>query len=392
MTHTRSPAPPPRPTIPVLSASKADANLTPTTVMIAPPSFPVVTFAILAALVAAFAMEIVCDAGLSTNLMQPSLPTLVALGGLTHTLVVQSGEWYRLLSAPFLHVDAGHLALNAVALFVAGRTLEGLLGRAWFGAVYVIGALTGSLLSLAINPTSIVSVGASGAIMALFATMLVVSLHFPAGAIRTSLLMRALYVLVPSLLPLTSAFKGAKIDYAGHFGGAIAGGLIGFFLLEAWLQDEAWPRGRKFAAAIAIAGMVALSYPAISVLRGYQAMASLIPTAKLPQTSADMLTHAAELIAQYPQDPRPHYWRAIGLLNTNDLAGAEREARAGLANESSWHAMLSPQVGDFLRVVLAVAINKDRPDEARLIARPECANVRFGPMRKLLDGNDLCKM
>jgi rhomboid protease GluP len=121
-------------------------------------------------------------------------------------------------------------------------------------------------------------------------------------------------------------------------------------------------------------------------------MASLIPIAKLPQTSADMLTHAVELIAQYPQDPRPHYWRAIGLLNTNDLAGAEREARAGLTNESSWHAMLSPQVGDFLRVVLAVAINKDRPDEARLIARPECANVRFGPMRKLLDGNDLCKM
>jgi rhomboid protease GluP len=343
-------------------------------------------------LLAAFAIEIACDVGPTRNLLRPSLPTLVALGGLTRALVIESGEWYRLLSAPFLHLDAAHLAMNGVALFFAGRTLERFLGRAWFAAIYVVGALAGSLLSLAINPASIVSVGASGAIMALFTAMLVISLHFPTGAVRTSLLTRALYVLVPSLLPLASISKGVKIDYAAHFGGAIAGGLIGFFLLEAWLDDEVWPRGRRFAAAIAIAGVVALSYPAIPVLHGYQAMASLIPADKVPKTNADMLTHAEELIAQYPDDPRPHYWRAVRLLSKNDLAGAEQEARAGLANEGFWHAMLSPQVGDFLRVVLAIAVNKDRPEEARQIAHPACAEVRFGPMRKLLDGNGLCKM
>ena len=48
--------------------------------------------------------------------------------------------------------------------------------------------------------------------MGLFAAMLVVSLHFPAGAVRTVLQMRAIYVLIPSLLPLAGALNGEKVD------------------------------------------------------------------------------------------------------------------------------------------------------------------------------------
>src|SRR5262249_45104168 len=150
-------------------------------VAMAPPAFPVVTSALLLALLAMFAAEISFGIGPWTKLLQPSIATLIALGGLTHNLVLASGEWYRLLSAPFLHGDAGHLAANAVALALAGRALERLIGPAWFGVIYVTGAITGSLVSLAFNPPAIVSVGASGAIMGLFAAMLVLSAHFPSG-------------------------------------------------------------------------------------------------------------------------------------------------------------------------------------------------------------------
>ena len=128
---------------------EADADLMPPTVTVAPSSFPVLTTAILAVLFAVFAAEILYGIGPWTKALEPTIATLVAFGGLSHDLVLQSGQWYRLFSAPFLHVDAGHLAMNAIALFIAGRSLESLVGRAWFGAAYVIGALGGSLLSLA---------------------------------------------------------------------------------------------------------------------------------------------------------------------------------------------------------------------------------------------------
>ncbi len=375
------------------SPREADADLAPPEVVTAAPSFPLLTATILAALVAVFAAEIIFGIGPWTQLLQPTMATLVAFGALARDLVLQSGEWYRLLSAPFLHVDAGHLAMNAVALFLAGRALESLIGRAWFGAVYVVGALAGSLLSLALNPASIVSVGASGAIMGLFAAMLVISMHFPSGAVRTGLQMNALYVLIPSLLPLASVLKGAKVDYAAHFGGAIGGTIIGLVLLRIWSSSDALPRFRHVAAAIAMAGLVTLTYPVLSVLQGYQAVAfttELIPPDKLPRSSAEMKTLTAELIAQYPRDPRPRFVRAANLLDARDLAGAEREARAGLAEEKLWHAILPPQLGSGLRVMLAIALNEDRRDEAISTARPACATLTDGPMRKMLDDRNLC--
>src|ERR1700739_286728 len=113
------------------------------------------------------------------------------ISALVPALVLESGVWYRLRSAPFLHADAGHLVMNAIALYLAGRSLEWLVGRAWVGAAYVVGALTGSLLSLALTSNLIVSVGASGAIMGVFAVMLVVSVHFPTGPIRAGLQVNA---------------------------------------------------------------------------------------------------------------------------------------------------------------------------------------------------------
>jgi rhomboid protease GluP len=369
---------------------EADADLKRPVVVLARHSFPFLTAAILAVLFAVFAAEIVYGIGPWTKMLQPTIATLVAFGGLTQPLVLQSGEWYRLLSAPFLHVDAFHLAMNAFGLVLAGRAMESLIGRAWFGAVYVVGAITGSLLSLALNPASIVAVGASGAIMGLFAAMLVVSAHFPPGAIRAALLMNAIYVLIPSLLPLSAALQGQRVDYAAHFGGAIGGAATGLVMLGVWSRTEIWPGFRPAAAAIALAGVVALSYPVLSVSRAYRTVTQLIPADRLPKTNADMRAHATELIAEYPHDPRPRFIRAADLLDANDLSGAEREARAGLAEEELWRPMLSEQLANGLRVVLAIAINRDRPEEARSTARPACVALKDGPMRKLLDAQKLC--
>lgn len=364
-------------------------------VAIAPPVFPALTVLILLVLFAVFAAEISYGIGPATDFLQPTIATLVAFGGLSKAFVYDSGEWYRLLSAPFLHASATHLAMNSFALFIAGRTMERLIGRAWFGGLYTISALAGSLLSLDVNPPSLVGVGASGAIMGLFAAMLVISMHFPSGPVRSALRSNAFYVLVPSLLPLANALHGGQVDYAAHFGGAIGGVVTGLLMLAIWPRSEATPRLKPVAAVIALAGTVSLAYPVMSVLQGYEAVAftaQLIPIDKYPKNAAEMRARASQLIAQYPHDPRPRFTRAAELLDARDLAGAEREARVALADENLWRAILPPQVGNGLRTFLAVAISRDRPQEALATARPVCAEVKDGPMRKMLDDRYLCRM
>ncbi|WGS18349.1 MULTISPECIES: rhomboid family intramembrane serine protease [unclassified Bradyrhizobium] len=372
---------------------EANLDLTPPVVATSPSSFPFVTASILLVLAAVFAAEIIFGIGPWTKLLQPTNVTLVAFGAIMKSFVLQSGEWYRLLSAPFLHADIGHLIMNAIALWLAGRVLEPLVGRAWFGTIYAMAALYGSVLSVTLNSATTLVVGASGAIMGLFAAMLVISAHFPPGAIRTRLQMSAIYVLIPSLLPLAGALKGHKVDYASHFGGALGGVAIGLLILGIWSRSEALPRFRRAAAAIALASVAALIYPAMSVSHAYSGMSfasQLIPANELPKTSADMRTRATELIAKYPHDPRPRFIRAAELLDANDPIGAEREARAGLADEDSWRQLLVPQFGNNLRVVLALAINKDRHEEALQTARPACDAIKDGPMRRLLDDRKLC--
>jgi rhomboid protease GluP len=217
--------------------------------------------------------------------------------------------------------------------------------------------------------------------MGLFAAMLVLSLHFSAGAVRTALQMRASYVLIPSLLPLAGALNGEKVDYAAHFGGAIGGAAMGLILLAVWSGSVSLPSFRQVAAVVAIAGVLALAYPATAVVREYPAMAFMTQLIPSNKTGDEMRARAKELAEQYPRDPRPRYFRAADLLDANDLAGAEREARAGLADEDRWRTLLSPQFGNGLRVLLAIAIDKDRHQEALETARQPCAALKDGAMR-----------
>lgn len=225
-----------------------------------PQRFEWLTYAIIAALCGVFAAEVIYGIGSWTGPLQPTIATLTAFGGLARKLVMQSGEWHRLFSAPLLHADVFHLALNCIAIWLAGRGLENLVGRAWFGAMFVIGAIGGSLLSLALNADNILSVGASGAVTALFAALLILSHHFPRGPDRSGLIVVAAYMLVPSLLPLASIFKGQSVDYAAHFGGALAGAALGLLLLTIWPANRPHPNFRSVAALFALAGAALFAY------------------------------------------------------------------------------------------------------------------------------------
>ncbi len=354
------------------------------------PGFPYLTTAIIAVLCAIFAAEIVFGVGPWTGILQPSIATLLAFGGIYRPLVMQ-GEWFRLFSGPLLHADATHLALNCVALYISGRILEGLVGRAWLGALFVIGAISGALFSLAFNPENLVSVGASGAVMALFAALLVLAFHFPKGADRTVLFTNSIYVLVASVVPVTSS--GGKVDIAAHAGGALGGLVIGALLLAIWRRDDAHPRFARVAGAIGLAGLAAFIFAFTPLPQNYRAgvvSAAMIPAGETPKDTTEWRAQALDLMAKYPRDPRPRYFRAVDLIEAKDMAAAERELRTGLAEQDFWRQTINPEFVKYMQVALAITMAGDQLTEARAVAKPTC-DWATGSTRELLDENKLCE-
>jgi len=355
--------------------------------------FPLVTCALLALLAAVFAGELMYGIEPWTGLLKPGVRTLVALGGLYPNLVFQSGEWYRLLTAAFLHGDAIHLLLNGVALYLAGHVLETLVGRAWFLALFLIGAVGGSLLSLAINPATMVSVGASGAIMCLLAAAYVCSFRFQAGGERMQIQMGLLQVLIPSLIPIAVSRTGGHIDFAAHIGGAVTGVAIGLAMLKTWRDTSTSPGFAGLAAAVCVAGVAAIGLAVVPLREHYGSYVLetfLIPNDQLPKSGEDAKSRSADLVARYPRDPRARFLRASALLEESNPAAAEQELRMGLKEEQILRTKFSPDLESRMRTTLAlVLVGRGQTAEAKAIAQPVCGAA--GSVRGTLDRFRLCE-
>src|SRR4030095_10056575 len=78
---------------------------------------------------------------------------------------VVAGEYWRLLTAPWLHGSTEHLIGNGIALYILGMMCEAAFGPVQFIVLYVLSGLAGSLVSVLVSAGP--SVGASGAIFGL---------------------------------------------------------------------------------------------------------------------------------------------------------------------------------------------------------------------------------
>src|SRR5438552_5465580 len=83
--------------------------------------------------------------------------------------LVANGDWWRLITAAFLHYGPIHLGMNMLALWWLGAPVEMVLGRARFLALYLVSGLAGSAGALIASPHA-VTVGASGALFGLLAS------------------------------------------------------------------------------------------------------------------------------------------------------------------------------------------------------------------------------
>jgi len=130
---------------------------------------------------------------------------------------VKAGEVYRLITCAFLHAGILHLAFNMYSLFIIGNQVETYLGKFKFTLVYLISALSGSLMSCLF--TDGLSVGASGAIFGLLGSLLYFGYHY--RLYLGDVLRRQIIPLIAINLLLGFILNG--VDNAAHIGGLIGG-------------------------------------------------------------------------------------------------------------------------------------------------------------------------
>ncbi|MFP5220488.1 MAG: rhomboid family intramembrane serine protease [Actinomycetes bacterium] len=182
-----------------------------------------VTMTLVALNVLVFAVGLVVGADtLRRDFGNVAGPALLTPGG--PLAGVAMGEYYRLVTAAFLHAGVLHLGLNMMALVFLGPPLESALGRGRFLALYLLSALGGSVAAFLLAPPNTLGVGASGAIFGLFGAYYVVvrKLGGETGAIVGLL---AVNLVVTFAVPF--------IDWRAHLGGLLVGTLVAAALVHA---------------------------------------------------------------------------------------------------------------------------------------------------------------
>jgi rhomboid protease GluP len=143
------------------------------------------------------------------------------LYGQVNGLVLYSGYYYQLFTSMFVHASIAHLAGNMLFLLIFGLRGEEMFSLPEYLLVYFLGGLTGNLLSLVLLPLDVPSVGASGAIFAMFGACTI----YARRAVRQSIIGALIYALF--LLFLSS---GPGVNNLAHIGGLVTGLLVGYVL------------------------------------------------------------------------------------------------------------------------------------------------------------------
>jgi rhomboid protease GluP len=305
-----------------------------------------------------------------------ALKSLMRLGAVSRDFVIMDGQVWRLLTAPWLHASASHFIGNAVALVLIGILLEPIVGWRWFAAVYTLGGIGGALGSIFLNEKSIVSVGASGAIMAVMACAATMSFH-PASAGRRARIWRLCLVSgVPALVPAATA---SRVDYSAHMGGTIVGVLIGCALLSAWDHARRRPpleaKVATTGAVIGFLGVCAVAAAAVlpPAKLHLQVTQGLVPPDEMPPSSERDMQHMGQLELAYPQDPRPHGIVATLWFKSGADNAAEQELRKALDSPLLHAPEISAELVRQMRIMLVgVQLKQKEVDEARRSAAPLC--------------------
>jgi membrane associated rhomboid family serine protease len=138
--------------------------------------------------------------------------------------LVAHGEWWRIVTAGFLHAGIIHIAFNMYFLYFLGMILEPQIGRMRFGLIYAVSLIGGSFGALLLTPNT-PTVGASGAVFGLMGAAILAMRARGIDPMQSGLG-------VTLLLNLGITFLIPGISKGGHIGGLAAGLIVGYLLFE----------------------------------------------------------------------------------------------------------------------------------------------------------------
>jgi rhomboid protease GluP len=183
----------------------------------------------------------------------------------------QDGQWWRLLSAAFVHFSWVHVGINMWALWDVGRLLERVLGRWRYALLYLGAGAVGNLLSLAVQGNVRVTGGASGAIFGLYGALIVFLWRERRQIDPDEFRWLFTVAIAFSALMLALGFFIPAIDNAAHAGGFLAGALLGSLLARPWLPGSPLARQQApWAAAVSVLGLLAMAASVSPPLYHYQ--------------------------------------------------------------------------------------------------------------------------
>jgi membrane associated rhomboid family serine protease len=144
-------------------------------------------------------------------------------GGVSQATIA-GGDYWRLITAGFLHAGPFHLLTNMLALWILGSMIEPAMGKWRFGLVYFVSLLCGSFGALLLSPDSL-TVGASGAVFGLMGAAAIVARNRGFSLMESGLgIWIGLNLLITFTIP--------NISVGGHIGGLVGGSVAAFLLLE----------------------------------------------------------------------------------------------------------------------------------------------------------------
>lgn len=169
------------------------------------PSKPYVTYALISACVVVFGLQSLLGNDFTSRWeMWPNG-------------VAAFDQYYRLLTATFMHGGLLHIGFNMYVLWALGPALENLLGHVRFATLYLVAGLGGSVASFWFSDPRVPSLGASGAIFGLMGAYVVVG-----KALRADITQ----VLVLIAINVAIGFVATGIDWRAHLGGLLTGALV----------------------------------------------------------------------------------------------------------------------------------------------------------------------
>jgi membrane associated rhomboid family serine protease len=182
-------------------------------------SEPRLTYAIIAVNVLVFVAQIATGAG-----GFDSTSGSVFRDGALFGPYVAAGDWWRIVTAGFMHAGFLHIAFNMYFVYFLGTLMEPAIGRLRFGVLYAVSLLGGSLGALLLDFSS-PAVGASGAAFGLLVGGILLMRSRGIDPMNSGLVLTL-------VLNLAITFIIPGISIGAHIGGIIAGGIGAVLLFE----------------------------------------------------------------------------------------------------------------------------------------------------------------